>query len=75
MKQQLQSLLATISESFNKHQLIKVSLGNKRDKTAALKNIFIKPVTIKNKLKYGFIITQDIQEVILYFFMINFYLV
>lgn len=54
MKQQLQSFLNTISENFNRHELIKISLGNKRDKSAELKNIFIKPVTIKNKLKLAF---------------------
>jgi len=54
MDQQLQLLLKNISESFNQNTLIKISLGNKRDKASELKNIFIKPVTIKTKLKLSF---------------------
>ena len=54
MDQQLQLLLNKITESFNQNELIKVSLGNKRNKSGELKNIFIKPVTIKAKLKLSF---------------------
>jgi tRNA A58 N-methylase Trm61 len=54
MQHNLQSFLQKISESFNRQQLIKITLGNKRDKSAALKNIFIKPVTIKNAEKLSF---------------------
>lgn len=54
MVNQLQSFLTKISESFRQNELIKISLGNKRDKSSTLKNIFIKPVTIKNKLKLAF---------------------
>jgi tRNA A58 N-methylase Trm61 len=54
MQHNLQSFLQKISESFNRQELIKITLGNKRDKSAELKNIFIKPVTIKNVEKLSF---------------------
>ena len=54
MVNQLQTFLQKISESFKGHQLIKITLGNKREKAADLKNIFIKPVIIKNIQKLSF---------------------
>ncbi len=54
MQYNLQSFLQKILESFNRQGLIKITLGNKRDKSAELKNIFIKPVTIKNTEKLSF---------------------
>ncbi len=54
MVNQLQSFLQKISENFNRHGLIKITLGNKREKTGELKNIFIKPVKIKNTDKLAF---------------------
>ncbi len=54
MQHNLQSFLQKISESFNRQELIKITLGNKKDKSAELKNIFIKPVTIKNAEKLAF---------------------
>jgi hypothetical protein len=54
MQHNLPSFLQKISESFSRQELIKITLGNKRDKSAELKNIFIKPVTIKNMEKLSF---------------------
>ncbi len=54
MQHNLQHFLQNISTSFGGQQLIKITLGNKRDKAAELKNIFIKPVTIKNVAKLSF---------------------
>jgi tRNA A58 N-methylase Trm61 len=54
MQHNLQSFLQKISENFSRQELIKITLGNKRDKSAKLKNIFIKPVTIKNAEKLSF---------------------
>ena len=54
MQNQLQSFLKKIGESFNGQELIKISLGNKRDKSTALKNILVKPVAIKNTPKLAF---------------------
>ena len=54
MQYNLQLFLQNISASFAGQQLIKITLGNKRKKSAELKNIFIKPVTIKNTAKLSF---------------------
>jgi hypothetical protein len=54
MSQPFPSFLQKITENFNRQQLIKITLGNKRQKTAELKNIFIKPVLIKNKTRLSF---------------------
>lgn len=54
MQHNLQLFLQNISASFAGQQLIKITLGNKREKSAELKNIFIKPVTIKNAPKLYF---------------------
>ena len=54
MQYNLQLFLQNISASFAGQQLIKITLGNKREKSAELKNIFIKPVTIKNTAKLSF---------------------
>jgi hypothetical protein len=54
MQHNLLSFLQKILESFNRQALIKITLGNKRDKSAELKNIFIKPVNIKNTEKLSF---------------------
>jgi hypothetical protein len=54
MANQLQTFLQKIFENFIGHRLIKITLGNKREKAADLKNIFIKPVRIKNTQKLAF---------------------
>jgi len=64
MSNQLPSFLQKISESCNGQQLIKITLGNKRDKTAALKNVFIKPVLIKNTAKLSFTYRNPTQDMV-----------
>ena len=54
MVNEMQLFLQKISENFNRLGLIKLTLGNKREKTALLNNIFIKTVKIKNKEKLAF---------------------
>jgi tRNA A58 N-methylase Trm61 len=63
MSNQLQSFLQKISEGFNQDQLIKITLGNKREKTANLKNVFIKPVKIKNTKKLSFTYRNPTQDI------------
>ena len=48
MADQLQSFLQRVNACFEKQELIKITLGSKRNKDADLKNVFIKVVTIKN---------------------------
>jgi len=54
MENQTQLMLQKIADNFNCHQFIKLTLGNKREKLALLKNVFIKPVKIKNREKLAF---------------------
>ncbi|MGG9963398.1 class I SAM-dependent methyltransferase [Ferruginibacter sp. SUN106] len=63
MSNQLSSFLQKISESFNQQQLVKITLGNKRDKSADLKNVFIKPVRIKNTEKLSFTYRNPTQDI------------
>ena len=55
MSNQLITLLQNLEDSLQKQTLIKVTLGNKREKTAELKNVFIKPVASKTGLKLSFV--------------------
>ena len=54
MLNQLQSFLYKVSENFKQQELIKISLGNRREKSADLQNVFVKPVLIKNTSKLAF---------------------
>ena len=65
MSNQLITLLQNLEASLEKQTLIKITLGNKREKTAELKNVFIKPITAKNGLKLSFVYrypTKDITK-------------
>jgi len=63
MSNQLQSFLEKIAASFGQQQLVKLTLGNKRQKNADLKNVFIKPVLIKNKPKLSFTYRNPTQDI------------
>lgn len=63
MLPQLQLFLDTISECFSRNDLIKITLGNKRVKSTDLKNIFIKPVVIKNTQKLSFTYRNPTQDI------------
>ena len=63
MPDQIQFLLQKIAENFNQHHFIKLTLGNKRDKTAVLKNVFIKPVKIKNREKLSFTYRNETNDI------------
>jgi len=63
MSNQLPSFLQKISESFNQQQLVKITLGNKRARSADLKNVFIKPVRIKNADKLSFTYRNPTQDI------------
>ena len=51
---QLQNFLTTLNNYFNANELVKITVGNKRDTTADLKNVFIKPVLIKAVVQLSF---------------------
>jgi len=63
MSNQLSAFLQKIAENFNQQQLIKITLGNKRVKSADLKNVFIKPVKIKQADKLSFTYRNPTQDI------------
>ncbi len=63
MINQVQSFLQKITDGFNQQQLIKITLGNKREKMADLKNVFVKPVTLKEGIKLCFTYRNNTQDV------------
>ena len=65
MSGELQTFLQQLFTSIQKQTLIKITLGNRRVKSAELKNVFIKPVLIKNVAKLSFVYrfpTKDITK-------------
>jgi len=63
MSNQLKSFFEKIAASFSQHELIKITLGNKRQKSADLKNVFIKPVKIKGVDKLSFTYRNPTQDI------------
>ena len=63
MSNQLSAFLQKIAENFNQQQLIKITLGNKRAKSADLKNVFIKSVKIKHTDKLSFTYRNPTQDI------------
>lgn len=65
MPGELQKFLQQLFTSIQKQTLIKITLGNRRVKSADLKNVFIKPVLIKNAVHLSFVYrypTKDITK-------------
>ncbi len=59
----LESFLQNIIVAAENTTLLKITIGNKKDKIAVLKNVFIKPVLIKEKYLLSFVyrnVTNDI---------------
>lgn len=59
----LQSFLDAISNSIKKQELIKLTLGNKRNKQAELNNVFVKLVLIKNKPQLSFVYRHPTKDI------------
>lgn len=65
MSTELHSFIQLLVKSIEKQLFIKITLGNKREKSADLKNVFVKPVLIKTVTKLSFIYrypTKDITK-------------
>ena len=65
MANELQSFLHQLAATTEKQTLIKITLGNRKVKTADLKNVFIKPVLLKKAVKLSFVYrypTNDITK-------------
>ena len=60
-----ETILQHISAAAQQNELLKITLGNKRDKAAEIKNIYIKPVMIKETPMLSFVYrypTKDITK-------------
>jgi SAM-dependent methyltransferase len=65
MSATIQSFLQQLRSGIDNNQFIKATLGNKRDRNAELKNVFIKIVSIRNNFKLSFLYrypTKDITK-------------
>lgn len=65
MSSELHNFLQLLLRSIDKQSFIKITLGNKREKSADLKNVLVKPVLIKNVVKLSFVYrypTKDITK-------------
>ena len=60
-KQQI--LLQQITDAVQNNNLLKITLGNKRDKTTDLKNVLIKPVIIKDQPHLSFVYRHNTNDI------------
>jgi len=61
----LESFLQTIISAADNATLLKITIGNKKNKPSVLKNVFIKPVLIKEKYLLSFVyrnLTNDVTK-------------
>ena len=63
MLQAMPFFLQQLASSITQNTFIKATLGNKRLKSAELKNVFIKPVLIKNVVKICFVYRYPTKDV------------
>lgn len=63
MPSSIEIFVQKIALSVKQKEFIKMTLGNKKDKAATLKNVIIKPVLIKNAEKLHFIYRHNTQDV------------
>ena len=59
----LEIILDKIKNAFEQNTLLKITLGNKIEKISTLKNVFIKPVKIKNELMLSFVYRHNTNDV------------
>ncbi len=58
-----QTLLQQITYAVNNNTLLKITLGNKREHTTDLKNVFIKPVLIKEQPHLSFVYRHNTNDI------------
>jgi len=61
----IETFLQKVSESFTAETFVKLTLSNKRHKEADVKNVFVKPVLLKQGLRLNFVyrhLTKDITK-------------
>lgn len=59
----IQSFLGKFADSFKQQTLVKLTLSNKRDKEAELKNVFVKPIQLKQGLMLNFVYRHNTKDV------------
>lgn len=59
----IEQFLALIRDAANKNELVKLTLGGKRNKHSDLKNVFVKPVIIKAGSKLSFIYRHNTKDI------------
>lgn len=58
-----QSFLLKFADSFKQGTLVKLTLSNKRDKEAELKNVFVKPVILKQGPHVNFVYRHNTKDI------------
>ena len=61
----IQTFFINLGESISANKFVKLTLSNRRNKNNDLKNIFVRPVTLKSGFKLQFVLrhpTKDITE-------------
>ncbi len=61
--QKLDIVLDKIKSAFKNNSLLKITLGNKKEKASDLKNVFVKPVLIKNELHLSFVYRHSTNDI------------
>lgn len=59
----LNNFIEKISESYKRHELVKITLGNKKNPASTLKNVLIKPVVIKKTNMLAFTYRHNTQDI------------
>ncbi len=59
----LQNLIAQLENAITNNNFIKLTVGDKRDKNAALNNVFVKPILLKNELMLHFVYRNKTNDV------------
>jgi Methyltransferase domain len=59
----LNTIITSIQQATTENKLLKITLGNKRNKATELKNIFVKPILIKNELQYSFLYRNNTNDI------------
>lgn len=59
----LNNFIEKISESYKRSQLVKITLGNKKNPASTLKNVLIKPVLLKKSSMLAFTYRHNTQDI------------
>lgn len=60
----IQDLLNLAAQAFKKKELVKITLGGKRNKQSDLKNVFAKPVVLKSGSKLSFTYRHNTNDIV-----------